>query len=176
VYGTAVMTDFVSPGMRLSQRARRARGMESFFIWVDVDFFGAESPLDPFDSGPKYFNYFASHPQAIERGKLVLLHRSYDMTDAGWASKGIDQQEDKKGSRKNPEENANSFFFKEECSHQGTGDHQCQDETPGGPAVCSPGDDGLDIGEVKAFVILREAIVIYTEDMVIGLVERASGE
>ncbi len=90
--------------------------------------------------------------------------------------KDIDQQEDKKRSGENPEENTEGFYFEKERSHEGTGDHQRQDDTPGGPTSCSPGDDGLDIGEVEAFVILGEAIAIHRKDMVISQVERTSGE
>jgi hypothetical protein len=98
------------------------------------------------------------------------------MTDAGGTPQDIDEEEDKEGSRESPEENTSRFFFQKERSHQGTGNDQCQDDTPGGPASCFPGDDRLDIGEVEAFVILGEAVVIYTENMVVPQVERASGQ
>jgi hypothetical protein len=150
--------------------------MDNRFGLTGGNLFRAESPLDPFDRVPKRSNHFARHPQTIQRGELVLLHRSNDMTDAGRASKGIDQQEDKKGSGKNPEENANSFFSKEEGSHQGTGDHQRKDNTPGAIAFCSPGDDPLDVGEVEVFVVLGEPIAIHGKNMIIAQVERASGE
>jgi hypothetical protein len=118
------MPNLLSPGVSLSQTARRGHGMGNFFILVDVDFFWAECSLDPFDSTPELSNHFACHPQAIERWELVLLHGSHDMTDAGRTPQDIDEEEDKEGSRESPEENTSRFFFQEERSHHGTGDHQ----------------------------------------------------
>jgi hypothetical protein len=93
------------------------------------------------------------------------------MTDAGGASKDIDQQEGEKCSGENPRKNADGLYFQKECSRRGRGDHQCQNDTPGGPPSCSPGNDRLNVGEVKTFVILGETIAIHTQDMVIPQVE-----
>jgi hypothetical protein len=98
------------------------------------------------------------------------------MADAGGTSQDIDEEEDKEGSRENPEENTSGFILQEERSHQGTGEDQRQDGTPGDTASGFPGDDRLDIGKVEAFVIFGEAIAIDSKDMVIPHVERASGE
>src|SRR5512136_830358 len=144
--------------------------------WAGVNFFRAERPLGLFDSNSKRSSHFASHPQTIERGKLVLLHGSHDMTDAGRTSKGIAQQEGKKGSGENPKENTEGFYFHEQCSYEGASYHQGQHNTPCGPTSCSSGEDGLDIGEVKALVVLGKAIVFYGKNMVIAQVERASGQ
>jgi hypothetical protein len=98
------------------------------------------------------------------------------MTDAGGTSQNIDEEEDNEGSRENPEENTSRFSFQEERPHQGTGEDQRQDHTPGDPTSCFPGDDCLDIGKIEALVILGETIAIDSKDMVITHVERASGE
>jgi hypothetical protein len=170
------MPNLLSPAMWLSQTARRTRGLDNSFLLVDVHLFRAECPLDPFDSEPELSDHSACQPQASERWELILLHGSHDMTDTGGTSQDIDKDEDKEGCRENPEENTSTFVFQEERSYQGAGCDQRQDETPGGPASCSSGDDCLDIGEVEAFIILGEAIAIYGKDMVIPQVERASGK
>ena len=86
------------------------------------------------------------------------------------------KQEGKKRSGENPEENTEGFIFEKErpCKEQAIINARTMLQI--GPASCLPGDDRLDIGEVEAFVIFGEAIVIYGKDMVITQVERASGE
>jgi hypothetical protein len=98
------------------------------------------------------------------------------MADAGRTPKDIDQQKKKKRSGENPKENTQGFCFYKESSHEKTGNHQPEDDTPSGPASRSPGNDGLDIGKVEAFVVFGETIAIHGENMVIAQVERASGE
>ncbi len=72
--------------------------MDHHFTLVGVNFFRVECPLGPFDCDSESANDPECNPQAIERGKLVLLDGGQDMTDAGWASQEINNHEDKKRS------------------------------------------------------------------------------